>query len=244
MNQWMQLRMGDSRPRLSGRTDGSWRARPERKEIARLILSPGLQSVAQRRKLLGEGRRAQRPAPLGESRDRLNRLAQFREGEPPGEPSSKAARTEPRPPRIAQAHLVGRGSVRTSRRAIHQGGSDRASPSQDRASPFSGAGVPARLRAFFLCATNSTSTFHHPRARRDGGAACLAPCFRRTVKSAARRCSVRSGRPGRSPRAGRAGLSDRPRSPGRARPPCAGFRWSSCQSSGRQIACLAAAWPP
>ncbi len=35
----------------------------------------------------------------------LNRLAQIREGEPPGEPLSKAARPEPRPPRITQAHL-------------------------------------------------------------------------------------------------------------------------------------------
>ncbi len=35
----------------------------------------------------------------------LNRLAQFREGEPPGEPFSEAARTEPRAPRITQAHL-------------------------------------------------------------------------------------------------------------------------------------------
>ena len=35
----------------------------------------------------------------------LNRLARFREGEPPGEPISQAARTEPRPPRITKAHL-------------------------------------------------------------------------------------------------------------------------------------------
>jgi len=34
----------------------------------------------------------------------LNPLAQVREGEPPGEPISVAARTEPRPPRITQAH--------------------------------------------------------------------------------------------------------------------------------------------
>ncbi len=36
--------------------------------------------------------------------DPLNRPAQSREGEPPGEPHSEAARTEPRPPRIAPAH--------------------------------------------------------------------------------------------------------------------------------------------
>jgi len=35
----------------------------------------------------------------------LNHLARFREGEPPGEPISQAARTEPRPPRITKAHL-------------------------------------------------------------------------------------------------------------------------------------------
>ncbi len=34
----------------------------------------------------------------------LNRLAQSREGEPSGEPFSKAAWSEPRPPRITQAH--------------------------------------------------------------------------------------------------------------------------------------------
>jgi Uma2 family endonuclease len=36
---------------------------------------------------------------------RLNRLARFREGEPPGEPVSQAAWTEPRPPRITKARL-------------------------------------------------------------------------------------------------------------------------------------------
>ncbi len=77
-----------------------------------------------------------------------------------------------------------------------------------------------------------------------GGVPYHAPCFRQAVKSATRRCSVHSDRPGRSPRAGRAGSSCRPRSPGPARPPCAGFRWSSCRSSARRIACLAAAWPP
>ncbi|MGO9470451.1 MAG: hypothetical protein ACLQVF_40685, partial [Isosphaeraceae bacterium] len=34
----------------------------------------------------------------------LNRLARFREGEPPGEPISQAARTEPRPPNFTTAH--------------------------------------------------------------------------------------------------------------------------------------------
>jgi len=36
----------------------------------------------------------------------LSHLARFREGEPPGEPISQAARTEPRPPRITKAHLA------------------------------------------------------------------------------------------------------------------------------------------
>jgi hypothetical protein len=38
--------------------------------------------------------------------DSQNSLARFREGEPPGEPSSHVARTEPRPPRITTAHLA------------------------------------------------------------------------------------------------------------------------------------------
>ncbi len=41
----------------------------------------------------------------GQWYEAINRLAQFREGEPPGEQFSKAARTEPRPPRITEAHL-------------------------------------------------------------------------------------------------------------------------------------------
>ncbi len=38
--------------------------------------------------------------------DALSHLARFPEGEPPGEPISQAARTEPRPPRITKAHLA------------------------------------------------------------------------------------------------------------------------------------------
>jgi zinc and cadmium transporter len=38
--------------------------------------------------------------------EQLNDPARFREGEPPGEPGFEAARTEPRPPRIAKPHLV------------------------------------------------------------------------------------------------------------------------------------------
>ncbi len=46
-----------------------------------------------------------RDDPPQSAADVLNRLAGFREGEPPGEPISQAARPEPRPPRITKAHL-------------------------------------------------------------------------------------------------------------------------------------------
>ncbi|MGO9918753.1 MAG: hypothetical protein ACLQIB_29150 [Isosphaeraceae bacterium] len=45
----------------------------------------------------------------------LIRLAQFREGEPPGEPFFKAARPEPRPPRIKQGHSAGSARMRQTR---------------------------------------------------------------------------------------------------------------------------------
>jgi hypothetical protein len=44
-------------------------------------------------------------APQSEIQDPINRLAGFREGEPPGEPLANPARTEPRPPKITKSHL-------------------------------------------------------------------------------------------------------------------------------------------
>ncbi len=46
----------------------------------------------------------------------LNGLARFRDGEPPGEPISQGARTEPRPTRITEAH--------SGREAHERGGSE------------------------------------------------------------------------------------------------------------------------
>jgi hypothetical protein len=43
-------------------------------------------------------------APQSEIQNQINRLAGFREGEPPGEPLANPARTEPRPPKITKSH--------------------------------------------------------------------------------------------------------------------------------------------
>jgi putative heme-binding domain-containing protein len=68
------------------------------------ILPP--QGDATRAVALLEPEHSSQPSVAKRRQSPLNGLARFREGEPPGEPVSAAARTEPRPPRITEPRLA------------------------------------------------------------------------------------------------------------------------------------------